>query len=432
MNLRDVEHHPLSFQQEVELERYRRIPYCAACCNEVRLYRLEGEIDRACLSLAVDDLVRRHAALRTTMGSRGSGQVQQVHAEPQDPFRTSASPADDVDSLAHVLLQRRHTMDDIVDGRPLFRAELHDVAGCVFLSITISHLVYDGLSYVIIVRDLAELYAARLTGRPAALPPLGMSYGEFAQLQRNSWRELRHSAVPFWASIVSGYTGTVRWPAPPPVQAASPQPARRHHELALPADCSARTLELARALRVSPFTVLLCATGVAVSRVMRQRDVLLGTQIANRNTPAVQHAVGFFSDIRLTRVNSLGVRSFDDLVVAVREDWRAAERHRDASIDPVLEALGGPEFVKVDMGVDSNGNEDLTLPGVRVEEIPITAPDPYYRKLKVMWVNQKPGYVAHVTYEPSAVDHRVPVEITEQITGILRNPGTCFGTGNIR
>ncbi|MDT3399270.1 condensation domain-containing protein [Streptomyces sp. B1866] len=426
MNLRDVEYHPLSFQQEVELERYRRIPYCAACCNEVRLYRLEGEIDTACLSLAVDDLVRRHAALRTTIGSRGPGHVQQVHAEPQDPFRESVSQADDIDSLAHVLLQQRHTMDDIVGGRPLFRAELHGVAGCVFLSITISHLVYDGLSYVIIVRDLAELYAARLAGRPAVLPPLGMSYGEFAELQRNSWREVRHFAVPFWASIVSGYTGTVHWPAPSPAQATSPQSARRNHEMALPADCLAQTLELARALRVSPFTVLLCATGVAVSRVTRQRDVLLGTQIANRNTPAVQQAVGFFSDIRITRLNALGVRSLDDLVVAVRDDWRAADRHRDASIDPVLEALGGPEFVKVDMGVDSNGNEDLTLPGVRVEEIPVAASDPYYRKLKVMWVNQKPGYVVNVIYQPSVVDQRAPVEITEQIAGILRIPGACF------
>jgi hypothetical protein len=94
---------------------------------------------------------------------------------------------------------------DVAAGHPLFRARVIEVeAGVHVLAVTIHHLVYDGLSFPVLWRDLSELYAARLAGRPADLPPLWRSYADYAEWQRDSWPALAARALPFWTAVVDG------------------------------------------------------------------------------------------------------------------------------------------------------------------------------------------------------------------------------------
>jgi hypothetical protein len=426
VSLRRDEYYPLSFQQEEELRRYGEIPDCAACCGSVLLYRLTGDVDTGRLSLAIEDLVRRHAALRTTIEGLGSGYAQRVRPEPSHHHVTDTFPADSIEMLTNQLAWRRIGIDDIMNGGPLFRAELHQIAGHVLLSIRIHHLIYDGWSFNLIFRDLAECYAARLAKRPAALPPIPMSYGEFADGQRKTWNTLRRLAVPFWGSVASGYPGTVHWPSPAPDLTEPLHPARRTHQFVLPAECRSEALELARASGVSPFTVLLCVTGIAITRVTQQRDLLIGTQYANREASNVRQTVGFFSNIRLTRLNLPNARSLNDLVASVRGAWRAAEQYLDANSDPVLQALGRPEFIKIDLVTEPKGVHGLALSGVEVEEIPVTASDPYHRKFAVRWASEKSGYVANIIYQPTLIDDSVAAEIADHIVSILRSPARAL------
>jgi non-ribosomal peptide synthetase component F len=185
-------------------------------------------------------------------------------------------------------------------------------------------------------------------------------------------------------------------------------------------------LELARASGVSPFTVLLCVTGIAITRVTQQRDLLIGTQYANREAPNVRQTVGFFSNIRLTRLNLPNARSLNDLVASVRGAWRAAEQYLDANSDPVLQALGRPEFIKIDLVTEPKGVHGLALSGVEVEEIPVTASDPYHRKFAVRWASEKPGYVANIIYQPTLIDDSVAAEIADHIVSILRSPARAL------
>ena len=419
MNSPSEQYYPLSFQQEEELRDYRQFPYRTASCSDVRLFRFGVQVDPTHLALAIDDLVERHAVLRTTIG-RAPDHLQVVHQELPRLSRASATPADDVEKLVGQLVRRRPDLDAILSGRPLFLPQLHEVAGQLLLSLSIHHLVNDGWSWKIIWRDLAELYAARAARRPPALPPLPLCYGEFAEVQRKSWNTQRRTAVAFWTSVVSGYPGTVRWPPPAAPQAETH--AASSQGFALPAECVTAVRGLARGWQASPFTVLLCATGVALSRVMGQPDLLIATDFANRVNPDVRQTVGFLSNIRLTRINLLSARSFDGLVAIVRDTWRAAEQHRDAPIGPLLDELHRPEYVKVAMDIASTVQETLTLPGVQVAEVPIMVSDPYPRKLKVQWAGEKSGYVANVTTQPSAVDPSTAAEIAGQITDVLRRP----------
>jgi hypothetical protein len=418
----DAIHYPLSFQQEEELRDYRANPGYAASSCAVQLFRLSRAVDTVCLHHAIDDLVARHAALRTTIGWRGSDYAQVVHeALPRSP--SGAPRPESTETLARQLVQTRHSVGDIQDGRPLFRAELHDVNGGALLSLMIQHLVFDGSSLTILWRDLAEFYTARLVGRKPELPMLPLSYGEFAKEQRAAWSDLRDSALPFWSAVVAGYPGTVSWPSMLADAPADDHPAGSHR-FDLPAECVTETRALARAGRVSPFIVLQCATGVALARVLEQRDLLLGTDFANRENPATRHVVGFLSNIRMTRIDLRGARSLTDLVASVGAQWRAAEAHRDAHIGPVRRALGDPQFIKVAMELARTEHQtrSLTLPGVDIEELPLAVSNPYWRKLKVQWSGGKSGYAGEVVFQPSAIDWALPVAIGVEIVDVLRAP----------
>jgi Condensation domain len=425
MSLRRNGYYQLSFQQEEEMRRYSGTPDCAACCSSVLLYQFAEDVDTTCLSLAIEDLVKRHAALRTTIEILASGYAQHVHPEPLHPSSADIVSADSVEMLTSQLARQRIGIDAIMNSGPLFRAELHQVAGCALLSIRIHHLVYDGWSLSLIFRDLAECYAARLAKRPAVLPPTLMSYGEFSDGQRKSWNTLRNLAVPFWSSVVSGYPGTVHWPSPSPDLTESLHPARTHR-LVLPAECMSEALGLARAAGVSPFTVLLSVTGIAITRVTQQRDLLVGTQYANREDPNLRDTVGFFSNIRITRLNLANAWSLTDLVVSVRNAWRTAEQYRDANSDPVLQALGRPEFIKIDLVTDRKGVYELELSGVQVREIPVTTSDPYHRKFTVRWASEESGYAADIIYQPTLINDSVAAEIADHIVGILRSPARAL------
>ncbi|MFI6348028.1 condensation domain-containing protein [Streptomyces sp. NPDC050560] len=422
MRPRNPEHYPLSYQQEEELRDYGRHPEYASSSCEVRLFRLGQDVDTECLSGAVDDLTGRHPALRTTMGECGSGPTQWVH-ERLPPTSADAPRPRSVEALAHRLVRARPTLAGILDGGPLFRAELHDIAGSALFSMTLQHLVFDGWSLRVLWRDLAEFYAARLSGRPPELSPLPMSYGEFAVRQRESWAALRQSAVSSWASALTGCPGTVAWRSQGTAGAEGGGGApARVLRFDLPAECVREARGLARAAAASPFTVLLCVSGVALSRVLDQKDLLLATDFANRENRAVRQAVGFFANTRLTRVDMRGAPSLPELVASVRDAWRAAEPLRDAPVGPLLHALGRPEFVKVGMKIADREGPALTLPKTTVEEVTLTTSDPYWRRLKVEWSAGESGYRADVIFQPPAVDPSLPAALADEIVNLLRAP----------
>lgn len=118
---------------------------------------------------------------------------------------------------------------------------------------------------------------------------------------------------------------------------------------AFPAEQYPAIWEISKTCRVTPFLVLLSATALAASRVTGQTDLLLATDTACRDDPAVRDVIGFFVNTHLTRVNLSTDSSFDDVVAAVGENWFAADEHRNCHIHPILEVAGEPKSMRVDM-----------------------------------------------------------------------------------
>lgn len=416
---------PLSFAQEEIVDRMCSEPECAPRYDLARLLELRGDLRPGCLADAIGDVVRRHPTLRTTIEVSGGDCVQRVHDAPLGETRRRAVDPDGIDRVATDAVERRLGTPALLAGEPLFRAELAQVAGDRhLLALNVHHCVFDGLSFPVLWRDLAECYAARLERRRPSLPPLRSSYLERAIRERREWPRIAARAIPFWRAIAGDAPRRLRWPRP---GASDPRPADRWEtralSLALPAASLEAVRAAARAARVPPYLVLLSATAMALARASGQDDLVLGSDFTTRDSAAGEHAIGMFVNTRLTRVRLSPGQSVAELVPAVRRDWLAAEEHRDAPLDLVLRAIGLPEGRAHLASVPLNPPLGaLRLAGLEVEQLPLRRRDRYWRELTVTWSGDASGYTAEVRYRPSCVADGAARAVVTSLDELLAVP----------
>jgi hypothetical protein len=381
---------PLALHQAATLRTMRLYPDCATRNDLVYLCELRGDLDVHALAEAVGDLVTRHSALRTTISADG----QHVR-EPHGHGELTHESAESVEAVAARLAADRLGLAEVLAGAPLFRARVHEVGGRILVSLSMHHLVYDGWSLSVIWRDLAELYRARVAGVAACLPALPWSYPEFALSQRD-WVP----AIDYWKTATKHCPAEIGWPGL--------QPERGDYQVEtvrVPADLTGARA-MARACRVSPFTVLLAVTGKAITTVTGHLGVLLGNDDADRDQ-AAENVVGLFVNTRLTPVPTSS--ALPDLVRSVSEGWRQTCEHGRVYVDQVLDAVGCPELVKVGFAGGPGGG--LKLTGVDVRPLHVPWNTRYWRNLTVSW---SASYV-EVSFRPSRMDSAVALAVARAL-----------------
>jgi len=239
------------------------------------------------------------------------------------------------------------------------------------------HIVSDGWSMGVLIRELGELYAASQEKRPAVLPPLPIQYADFAIWQHGWLRgEALESLLDWWRRELAGAPRTLELPTDrprPPVQtfrgAGVP--------FALPAALAGALRELGRREGATPFMVLLAGLHVLLGRWCGQRDVLVGAPVANRTRAETEPLIGFFVNTLIHRGRLGGRPSFQAFLARVRASSLAAFAHQDLPFERLVE----------DLGVERNRNRTplyqilfvlqnapagpLRLPGLTLEDIPL-------------------------------------------------------------
>jgi Condensation domain len=412
--------YPLSFQQLTELDEYDRHPDYATGSCWVYLFRLDPGVDLDDLAVGLHGVVRRHASLRTVVRSaeaEPSGAQWVDAAEVREPLAVQSF--DSVEALAQHVSDSRPAVPEIRRGTDLFVPRVFAVGGLLYLSIIIQHLIFDGLSLGVFVRDLGETYAAAVGHRTPRLPPPPASYGDFALDQHRQWREHHREALPFWSSELAGYDGVIRWPTPRRPLAAGEPIGARYHLFDLPAAGIATVRQVARASRVSPFMVLLAASGLAITRAFGQPDVVLGTDYANRPGAAFRETLGFFANTRFTRFDVRRYRSLSEAVGGVARAWSAANSTYLPPYGPLQQALGRFDFVKVGMEIPERGDASFDLGGAIREPVAVSMDDPYWRKLKLQWFTTPAGYTLSVKLQPTEISAALPEELFAQLSHVL-------------
>jgi amino acid adenylation domain-containing protein len=331
---------PTSYAQQ-RLWFLDRLAPGRATYNVAAAYRLAGEPSPAALAAALGAVVRRHETLRTRFVAV-QGEPRQMILPPMPvplplvDLRALPAAASELARLRREEGARPFDLGG--ERRLLLRAALVRLAaGEQVLLATIHHIAFDAWSEEILRRELTELYLAAASGRPAALPEPALQYADFAAWQRGWPPEAMARRLAFWSRQLAGAPVVLELPTDRPRPAAqSFRGAIR--ELLLPAEAA----RLQRAARREGATLHMLSSAVFAALLARytgQRDLLIGTPVANRARPEVQGLIGFFVNLLPLRVTFAGEPDLRRLLAAVRDTALAAYAHEDLPFEALVEAL---------------------------------------------------------------------------------------------
>ena len=353
--------------------------------NMFRALRLAGRLDRAALERALAELVRRHASLRTRFPVEGGEPRQAV--EPDLPGSTPLPALVDLTGLAPEEIRPRaialageesRRPFDLARG-PLLRAKLLRMGPEEHtLLLSVHHIVSDGWSMGLLLRELAALYSAFAVGEPSPLPAPRAQYGDFACWQRERLRgEALSQELAFWRERLEGTPPVLELPTDHPRRhMASPRGDAVTFEILDPA--AARFKALAQGEGATAFMALLTLFEVLLFRYTGQGDFVVGVPVANRNRTEFEQVVGCFASTLLVRAEMERRTSFRDVLARVRQEALAVFAHSDLPFEKLVEELQpdrnlshNPLFQVVFALQNAAGGGRLAMRGIELSALPV-------------------------------------------------------------
>jgi amino acid adenylation domain-containing protein len=333
---------PLSFAQQ-RLWLVERLAPDTAVYNMPLAMRLQGPLQTAALEASLNEILRRHEALRTTFDER-DGELVQVIAEPiwrQLPIvdLSSLSIEEREEEMQRLVLEDVNRAFDLQAG-PLIRFALVRLGEEEHvLLLNMHHIVSDGWSIGILTTELSALYQAFVNGQPSPLEELPIQYADYAHWQRR-WLQgdVLEEQLAYWRRQLGGELPLLELPTDHPRPAVQTHRGATH-AFALSSELTQRLKDLSQQQGVTLFMTLLGAYQVLLSRYSGQEDILVGTPVAGRNLPDTERLIGFFVNTLVMRSDLSGNPTFAELLARVRNTALEAYAHQDISFEKLVEEL---------------------------------------------------------------------------------------------
>ena len=367
---------PLSFAQELLWRLERASPGHAY--NVPRAVRLTGELDLDALQRALNTLVERHEALRTTFDHVADQPAQIVHAPTVvtvTRLDVGDSPADERAKSARAYMRELARTPFDLARDPQLKAWLIRLADDDHVLFLLSHHVSsDGWSGNIIMRELSALYAAYREQREHALKPVLLQYGDFATWQRTQLAGPRlETLLNFWKKYLAGVSAVIDFPTDRPRQSV-PGFEGSLRALTLPPEVVADMRAVAKADGVTTFMILLAVYYVLVYRWSGEEELVIGTPIAGRSHAELEEVVGFFSNTLLIRGSVHGALTFRQLLARVRDSSLSAFDHQEIPLETLLVTRGDdgrpiatvPQFM---LSTEDPDREQLSMSGASATHV---------------------------------------------------------------
>jgi amino acid adenylation domain-containing protein len=397
---------PLSFAQQ-RLWFIDQLEPGGSVYNFPAAVRLKGPLNVAALKQSLDEIVKRHEVLRTTFAIVDGRPVQVVA-----PHLTLTLPIVDLRELPETEweaeVQRLATNEaqrpfDLAEG-PLVRATVLRLGEDEHVGLlTMHHIVSDGWSTGILIREMAVLYEAFCSERPASLPELPIQYADFAHWQRH-WLEgeVLQTQLAYWKQRLLGAPPLLELPADhsrPPIQTFH----GARQSILLPRTVGDALKALSRQEGVTLFMTLLAAFQVLLHGYTNQDDLVIGTPIANRNRLEIERLIGFFVNTLVLRTDLSGNPSFRELLRRVREVCLGAYSHQDLPFERLVEELHlardlsrNPLF-QVMFVLQNASPQAVKLPGLSFSPVEVDTRTAHF-DLTLHIVDTDQGLAATLTY----------------------------------
>ncbi|WP_122315436.1 non-ribosomal peptide synthetase, partial [Pseudomonas cichorii] len=338
--------------------------------------QLRGELDTQALKAALDHLVARHEGLRTTFQRNGEQPLQRI-AAPDSGFTLSehdlrALPFAESQASAARIAQREASAPFDLQQGPLIRGSLVRLADDEYrLHITQHHIISDGWSVGVLVKEFAQLYATFSQGLTPSLPPLAIQYADYAAWQRQNLAGPQLAEqLEQWREHLSGAPTLLSLPAD------RPRPALQSYRgtdvpVQLSPQLLARLEDCCKQHDVTLFMVLLSAWSVLMARLGNERDVVIGVPSANRGNAQLEPLIGFFVNTLPVRVQLQDSPSVTQLLGQVRDTLLAIHERQEVPFEHVIDALQPPRSLShnplCQVALSLNNTPDdgaLELPGL--------------------------------------------------------------------
>ncbi|HZF11551.1 MAG TPA: MupA/Atu3671 family FMN-dependent luciferase-like monooxygenase [Thermoanaerobaculia bacterium] len=336
---------PLSFAQD-RLWFLEQLEPGRAIYNDSLALRMTGRLDRGVLAASLRELVRRHETLRTTFPTV-EGRPVQVISPGRNPdlplLDLSALPAERRERAVKQLIAREAARTiDLARGplvrTPLVRLQAGEGEEHVLL-LLLHHVVSDGWSLEVLVRELAATYRALLAGEPSLLPEPVIQYADYALWQREWLRGAALSVqLAYWRERLAGASTVLDLPTDRPRSAVRRGRGGRRYA-GLGARAIAGLGRFTRQEGVTLFMALLAGFESLLSRLTGQTDVLVGSPIAGRVRAETEGLIGPFVNMLVLRGDLAGNPSFATLARRLRETALAAYAHQDLPFERLVEVL---------------------------------------------------------------------------------------------
>ena len=420
---------PLAPSQEVFWYQAQLDPSSTAYVIKAAL-RFQGPATAAHLRAAVDEMVRRHEALRTAFVTVQGEPVQRViPAAPVDMTEQDASGAPDVEAASRNALKELAQVPFDLGSPPLLRGRLLRFApDDHVLLLVVHHIVSDGWSLWLIIEELTRLVGAQVAGQPlaSALPPLPTDYRAYARWYRRRMQGRRKDELLAW-------WGERLADAPPPLSIAEPRllaapPGRGSARILrqIPLDLSNAARKLGMREGATPFMVLLAAFQLVLQRWSGREDVVLGTPVAGRERPEHEPLIGCFVNTTVLRTRVDPARSFLDLLRAARETALGALAHADLPFPLLVRHLcpnrGREErnpLFEVFFNYLTPGRDHPEIPGVRTETL--ETQDVLHKFELTVYVHERPqGFLLDLVHDADRVSPERASALAAQIEHVLR------------
>ncbi|WDF41242.1 amino acid adenylation domain-containing protein [Streptomyces sp. T12] len=399
-------------------------------------FAVRGPFDPAAFGRALDSLVARHESLRTVFRTGPDGVPLQIVAAAGkvEPCVERDVPVAEVDARMRAEAARPF---DVASG-PLLRCTLYAVGdGSHRILLVAHHLVCDGWSLGVLLRELSAGYENEAKGLRHALPELPLQFPDFASWQRERQAAGEYAdSVAHWAERLRGAPETVALPLDRP-RGAVRSAAGGTERFTLSARVRERIAETARTRGGTPFMAVFAAYAAFVSRLSGSEDLVIGFPVSGRDRPELQDMVGMLTNTLALRVDLSGDPTYHDLIGRLRTALLASQPYQDAPFEAVVNAVAPARemshdpVVQVVFGYDDDTELTLSLAGAEVERVPVvldTAKFDFHLQVE-RWGEDLAAYLIHRSALFEAATVRRWVRCFETLLdGLLAQPDAPLST----
>jgi len=333
---------PLSFPQQRQL--FLELLERGTAVNNLSVFlELRGKLDLSVLEQSTNQIIARHDVLRTRFSFGLGMPAPEVLADLM--ITLPIVDLQEIDVTEQVAEARRLAEKEVLQPfdltqAPLIRLKLYVLSnGKYLLLVVVHHTIADGWSLGVFLRELLAFYQAITVGKPPQAPELPIQYADFACWQTKNKRAIAlEPSMAYWKKQLAGELPVLELPND------QPRGARQSfyggtYRFSLSHECIGALEKLGRQEDATLFMTLLTAFYILLHRYSGQEDILVGTPVANRNLPELEHLIGVFINTLVLRTDLSGDPGFRTLLKRVRDVSLEAYTHQDIPFEQLVEAL---------------------------------------------------------------------------------------------